>query len=97
MRNFYLKFSVDNKMFETEQQFLLGEDIKRMAHVPLEFDLYLVIPGFQDELIENGTRVNMARPGIERFVSRKHKQTITIIVNGQPNLTMKTRLVMSKS
>ena len=84
MRNFHLKFSVDNKMFETDQQFLLGEDIKRMAHVPLEFDLYLVIPGFQDELIENGTRVNMARPGIERFVSRKHEQTITIIVNGQP-------------
>ena len=56
-------------MFETDQQFLLGEDIKRLAHVPSEFDLYLVIPGFQDELIENGTRVNMARPGIERFVS----------------------------
>ena len=79
MKPFYLKFSVDNRMFETDKQFLLGEEIKRMAHVPLEFDLYLVIPGFQDELIENSTRVNMARPGIERFVSRKHKQIITII------------------
>ena len=43
MKKFYLKFSVDNRMFDTDQQFLLGEDIKRMAHVPLEFDLYLVI------------------------------------------------------
>ena len=84
MTPFYLKFSVDNRMFETDKQFLLGEDIKKMAHVPLEFDLYLVIPGFQDELIENETKVNMARPGIERFVARKSKHTITIIVNGQP-------------
>ena len=36
MKKFYLKFSVDNRMFDTDQQFLLGEDIKRMAHVPLE-------------------------------------------------------------
>lgn len=86
MKPFYLKFSVDNRMFETDKQFLLGEEIKRLAHVPLEFDLYLVISGFQDELIENGTKVNMARPGIERFVARKSKHTITIIVNGQPKL-----------
>lgn len=81
-----LRFSVDNQPLATDQQFLTGEEIKKMAHVPLTFDLYLVIPEFEDELIENDKVVNMARPGIERFISRKPKFGITIIVNAEQKI-----------
>jgi hypothetical protein len=79
-----LKFSVDNHEFETESQFLSGRQIKDMANVPLEYDLFLVVPEFDDELINNDGRVNFARPGVERFITRPHGSGITIIVNGVP-------------
>ncbi len=79
-----LKFSVDNRQYEIGEQFLTGLQIKELAQVPADHDLFLVVPGFDDELIRNEERVNMARPGIERFVSRKHGSGITLIVNGVP-------------
>lgn len=79
-----LKLSVDNHPFEIEEQFLTGLQIKERAGVPVENDLFLVVPGYQDELIENEQTVNFARPGVERFVSRKKGTGITLIVNGAP-------------
>lgn len=78
------KLSVDNHPFEIDEQFLTGLQIKRCAGVPAENDLYLVVPGYDDELIEDNKQVNFARPGIERFVSRKHAVGITLIVNATP-------------
>lgn len=78
-----LKFSVDSKIFSTEKQFLKGEEIKKMAGIELNDELYLVIPSYEDELIENDKIVNMARPGIERFLSRKTNKVTTLIINGQ--------------
>lgn len=75
-------FSVDGRPYSTEHQFLIGEQIKRMAGVPVEFELFLVIPHFQDELIEDNKTVNFARPGVERFESRRPQAIVEIIVNG---------------
>ena len=75
-------FSVDGRPYSTEHQFLIGEQIKRMAGVPAEFELYLVIPHFQDELIEDNKTVNFARPGVERFESRRPLSNVEILVNG---------------
>lgn len=79
-----LKLSVDNHPFETEEQFLTGLQIKEYAGVPTENELFLVVPGYEDELIDNNKQVNLARPGIERFVSRKPGSGITLIVNAAP-------------
>ena len=79
-----LKLSIDNTLIEVSEQFLTGLQLKELANVPLDFDLFLVVPGFQDELIENQQSVNLARPGIERFLSRPHGSGMTIIVNGVP-------------
>ena len=79
-----LKLSVDNHSFETEEQFLTGLQIKKCAGIPAENELFLVVPGYEDELIDNNKQVNLARPGIERFVSRKPGCGITLIVNATP-------------
>lgn len=83
MENLF-KLSIDNILVEVTEQFLLGQQIKQLAKVPLEKDLFLVVPGYQDELITNEMSVNLARPGVERFVTRSHGSGITIIVNGIP-------------
>ena len=79
-----LKLSVDNTPIEVTAQFLSGLQIKELAKVPKEYDLFLVVPGYEDELIGDEDQVNFARPGVERFVSRPHGAGITIMVNGVP-------------
>lgn len=83
MRNNF-SFSVDGTQCCTEHQFLTGLDIKHLAHVPDEFDLYLVVPGYRDELIEDGKVVNFARPGVERFEARKKREGQLLIINTRP-------------
>ena len=77
------EFSVDGTRCRTEHQFLTGAQIKRMAGVPADFELYLVVPGYQDELIGEDKIVNFARPGVERFETRKHHGLI-LIINTRP-------------
>ena len=81
MKDLNLKFSVNEHLFVAPGQFLTGKQIKEMAKIPAYVDLFLVVPGYMDELIDDEKVVNMARPGVERFVARKrHEQEI--IVNG---------------
>jgi hypothetical protein len=77
-----LKFTVNEQIFIAPSQFLTGKQIKEMAKIPADVDLFLVVPGYMDELINDEKVVNMARPGIERFVARKHMEQ-EIIVNGR--------------
>ena len=46
------KFFVDGTKFQTENQFITGLEIKSMANVPDDMNLYLVVPGYQDELMQ---------------------------------------------
>ena len=84
LRKKEFRFSVDHKDLQTKSQFLVGRQIKEMAGVPADFELYLVVPGYEDELIDDDKTVNFARPGIERFVSRKPHTGILLIVNASP-------------
>lgn len=77
-----LKFSVNEHVFIAPSQFLTGRQIKEMAKISADVDLFLVVPGYMDELIDDEKVVNMARPGVERFVARKrHEQEI--VINGR--------------
>ncbi len=75
-------FFVDQKKLVTEEQFLTGKKIKELANIPSDKELFLVVPAFQDELIDDEKVVNFARPGVERFITRP-KGCQEIIVNGQ--------------
>ena len=60
---------------------LNGAQIKQIAHVPAEFALILVHPGHQEELIADDKPINLSRPGVEKFVTRKKVEEIVILVN----------------
>ena len=78
------KFFVDGIKFQTEKQFLTGLEIKMMANVPEDLDLYLVVHGYQDELISNDKTVNLSRPGVEKFETRKKHEGLLLIINTRP-------------
>ena len=75
-------FLVAGKPYFTEHQFLTGAQIKEMAGVPIEYELYMTAPHMRDVLIQNSEIVNFARPGVEKFDVRKPEDGIQIIVNG---------------
>lgn len=81
MKQLIYKFFVDGTRYQTERQFLTGLEIKEMANVPEEMELFLVVSGYQDELIANDKTVNLSRPGVEKFETRKKHEGLVLIIN----------------
>jgi len=71
-----LKFFIDGKEFETDRQYILGAEIRKLGNIPTDYEIFLSIHGpFEDELIKDDTRVDLARPGIESFYGCKPNTT----------------------
>lgn len=67
-----LKFAIEGKTYETFDQYKTGAELKQLAGIPLETELYLSISKpYKDELIENDKSVNLARPETEYFFVKK--------------------------
>ena len=82
--NKHYDFFVDGNKYRTEQMILTGAQIKQIACVPSEFALILVHPGHQEEPIADDKPINLSRPGVEKFISRKKVEEIVILVNTSP-------------
>ena len=82
--NKHYDFFVDGTKYRTEHMLLTGSQIKQIASVPAEFALILVHPGHQEELIADDKTINLSRPGVEKFVTRKKVEEIVILVNTSP-------------
>ena len=66
------KIVIDNKPFDCHQQYITGAELRQLKGIVAEYQLFLVIKGpWEDELINDGDRVDLARPGIEHFYSCK--------------------------
>lgn len=77
-------FLVAGKPYFTEYQFLTGAQIKELAGIPVEYELYMTAQHMRDVLIKDADVVNFARPGVEKFEARKPEEGVQIIVNGTP-------------
>jgi hypothetical protein len=67
-----LKFVIEGKEYETFDQYKTGAELKQLAGIPLDTELFLSISNpYQDELIENDKSVNLARPETEYFFVKK--------------------------
>lgn len=81
-----LKLIINDKHFDWQEQYISGAEVKRLGEIPDSDLVFLAIKKpWEDELIENGTRVDLARPGIEHFYSKTHDEHLPfkIIVNGR--------------
>ena len=77
-----LKFIIEGKEYETCEQYMTGAELKQLAGIPLETELFLSISKpYNDELIENNMRVNLARPETEYFFVKKK---LHFTINGVP-------------
>lgn len=79
-----LKYSIDGKNFETDKQYIKGSQIRRQGNIAADFQIYLDNKQpWEDDLIEDDEIVDLARPGKEKFYSKKEITEFIIIVNGR--------------
>jgi len=91
--NKILGLIINDKHFEWHQQYITGAEIRNLGDIPESDKIFLAIKRpWEDEPVLNDTKVDLARPGIEHFYSKKHEEhTIVIIVNGrQKNWSART-------
>lgn len=84
-----LRFTVDGQQYCWPKQFITGADIRKIASIPDSKELYLDVPGdWEDNLINDNERVDLARPGREKFETRDRSK-VTIWVNSHPHVYTK--------
>ncbi|WEK35886.1 MAG: multiubiquitin domain-containing protein [Candidatus Pseudobacter hemicellulosilyticus] len=77
-----LSFTVEGKTYTTNEQFLTGAEIKRIAGLSADVELYLSISSpWKDDQITDQEQVDLARPEIEHFYVKKK---LPYKINGQP-------------
>lgn len=77
-------FFVGPKPYTTDKRFMSGAEIKALANIPEEKNLYMVFFGKEDKLIGNDDQVDFANIGWERFEVRDSLFDIVLFVNSQP-------------
>ena len=77
-----LDLVVNDRPFKWPKQFITGAEVRQLGDIGPGPALFLVIPEpWEDELILDETRVDLARPGRERFISReKHERKIILTI-----------------
>lgn len=79
-----LKYSIDGENFETDKQYIKGSQIRRQGNIPSDYQIFLDNKQpWDDDLIEDDEIVDLARPGKEKFYSKKEVTEFIIIVNGR--------------
>lgn len=81
-----LKFIIDGKSVSWNEQYITGLQIRNLGSLNEKAKIFLKVKGkFEDELIEDNARVNLARPGIEKFYSKKSDVSlVTILIDTNP-------------
>lgn len=79
-----LSYSINDAKYISLSQYIRGARVRQQGNIPPNQDLFLVIEKpWEDELIEDSTWINLARPGLEQFVSREVDRHVILIVNAR--------------
>jgi hypothetical protein len=88
-----LVFTVNGKSFEWPEQFITGNQIRKVAGVDADDLIYLDNDRpYKDNLIEDNEEVDLARPSIEHFYTVPVGFKVTIYINSTPFEFKKNRI-----
>ena len=63
-----LKLVIEGKRYKWSDRFITGEQLKKLANIPMDKELYLSFQDpWDDELVQNQDQIDLARPGMEHF------------------------------
>ncbi|MFK7060262.1 multiubiquitin domain-containing protein [Flavobacterium oreochromis] len=88
-----LVFTVNGKSFQWPDQFITGMQIREVAGIDSDDEIYLNNKKpYIDRLINNEDEVDLARPTVEHFYTVPVNFEVTIIVSGQPKKWTKPKI-----
>jgi len=88
-----LSITVNGKKYHWSDQYITGADIRKLGAIAASDLIFLSVKKpWQDELIEDNTKVNLARPEVEHFYSERRVHEFTIIVNGSMKKWLKDQI-----
>ena len=81
----YLKLTINGKEHEWHHQYITGAEVRELGKISNETEIFLAVKKpWEDELITNETKVDLARPGMEYFYTRHENHKVEIFVNDKP-------------
>ena len=76
-----LKLIIEDKPYDWKEQYILGSQVRKLGNAPAGSETFLVIQKpWEDELIGDDDKVDLARPGIEQFCFRV---ALVLTINGK--------------
>jgi hypothetical protein len=80
----FLEFDINGQRYEWFQQYITGSEVRKLGNIPANQEIFLKIKEpWEDEVITDETKVDLARPGLEHFFSQEAPKDVKIIVNGR--------------
>jgi hypothetical protein len=81
----FLPLTIDGKQYKWHHQYITGNEVRNLGNISKEDKVFLAIKQpWADEPIFDDARIDLARPGIEHFYSKKQDDHhVVIIVNGR--------------
>lgn len=79
-----LHLTINEKGYDWHQQYITGAEVRELGNIPNEDEIFLAIKRpWEDELVKDDNKVDLARPGLEHFFSKKHNEEklVSIHVN----------------
>lgn len=84
--HYTLEYTFNGKVHHWYHQYILGAELRDIFSIPADNDIFLsVVKPWKDEHIQDDTKVDLAREGVEHFYSKPKNPAFTIIVNGTPH------------
>ena len=90
IEQFYFKrlllLTINGQTYKWYEQYITGIEVRKLAGIVADEKLFLAIEKpWEDEHIADETKVDLARPGIEHFYSKKEgPKKVTITINQNP-------------
>jgi len=80
-----LPFFINDREFHFHEQYITGAEIRRLGDIPSDWTILLAVDRpWEDEIIENDSRVDLAREGKEHFLALPPHHKVEISIDGNP-------------
>lgn len=89
----HLRFTINGEHFKWASQFITGTELRNLAKLGAKDEIFLDVKGsYEEQLITDDVKVDLARPGVEHFFSQENEKHVTLIVNGSPKTWDKRKI-----
>jgi hypothetical protein len=85
IESFYVRSAlpliIEGKQYQWKKQFITGAELRKLAGLRPHDEIFLLLQRpYDDEIIEDKTSVDLARPGIEHFRVKKKDEDIIVSI-----------------